>query len=587
MIRNPYKYREPLDPVKDKLVCAPRSEEVKNIITGIRRGDYWALLGPRQIGKTTLLHLIKNRLPHSHYIYCDFEDSYPEGKEDFYQCLRDKFKKEISSEKIENIDDKRKFTPELDFLEFLIEFRPEDNARKIILLFDNIDEFPFLNEFLHLWRAVYHRRYHEKKLNRYIVIVTGSVNLIEVTSSPNSPFNVAEIFYVKDFSNKDIDKLISEPINLLNIKIKAKAKENLEEKLSGHPQILQHACHILVDMAIASQEDISEKDVENAINVLFASNQSLDKLMHDLTHNEELHKLAGSIIRGAQKKYFPNKKFSILGAGAIIERDTFCDIRNNLYREFIKGILENMAENSTASSILQYQPLKEKLLTDQELVDDYENHRLSEKNFYGEIKSANEILRIKNAVAKHQDEYSILRDIPTSGHYDNLLKGLHEILKSLEWKIDLIIKEHLNLHDGLFKLQMTVVGHFEESEKNIIAAILEKLDRTQTELVRQMMEFIDKEKLSKDEMAGLLVEMEDVLKKIQGSLHANAENSPIKDTESILGKICDPKLDIRHRLKVTLPVIPFLLSYEGEIEEEIIMKLKNFLKKLTKKRGNN
>lgn len=587
MIRNPYKFSGPLDPVEDRLVCIPRSEKVNNIITGIKRGDYWALLGPRQVGKTTLLHLIKNKFPYAYYVYCDFELPYPEEKEDFYQWLRGKFKKEISSVKIESFDSKRKFTPELDFLEFLSEFRPDENTRKIVLLFDEIDNIPFLSDFLHMWRAVYHERNHEKQLSRYNVVVTGSVDLIKVTTGPNSPFNIAETFYVRDFSSEESEKLISEPLNRLNIRIKKKAKETLTAKLSGHPQMLQHACHILVDMAISSKGDISEKDVENAINVLFVSNQSLDTLMHDLLHSEELQKLAGSIIRGAQKKYFPNKKFSLLGAGAIVERDTFCDIRNNLYREFIKGVLENITENPTADSILQYHNLKQVLLNDQRFLDDYEKQRLYEKSFYGKIKNAIEILRIKNAVANHRKEYFNLRDTPATDHYGSFLKGLYSLLINLDMKVDLIIKEHLDLQDDLFKLQLTVIDHFEENERNIIAAILEKLDRNQTELVNQMIAFIDKGKLSKDEMSGLLAEIEDVLKKIQESFPTNAENPPNINTDNILGKICDPKMDIKHKLKVTLPIIPFLITYEGEIEAEIIMKLKDFLKKLTKNRGNN
>lgn len=350
MIRNPYKFSGPLDPVEDRLVCISRSEAVNNIITGMKKGNYWALLGPRQIGKTTLLRLIKNKFSHAHYVYCDFELPYPEEKEDFYHWLRSKFEKEISSVKIESINSKKKFTPELDFLEFISEFRPPENTRKIVLLFDEIDNIPFLNDFLHMWRSVYHQRYHKKKLDRYNVIVTGSVDLIEVTSGPNSPFNIAEIFYVRDFSDEETEKLISEPIGSLNIRIKQKAKEYLAEKLSGHPQMIQHACHILVDMAIATQEDISEKNVENTFNVLFASNQNLDTLRHDLIQSEELYKLVMSIIRGEQKKYYPNKKFSLFGVGAIIERNTFCDIRNDLYREFLMRVIENVGKKSSGSN---------------------------------------------------------------------------------------------------------------------------------------------------------------------------------------------------------------------------------------------
>ena len=47
MNRNPYKYKGPLDPEKDELVCIPRTEEVAQVIDGIISGDYWAIHGPR------------------------------------------------------------------------------------------------------------------------------------------------------------------------------------------------------------------------------------------------------------------------------------------------------------------------------------------------------------------------------------------------------------------------------------------------------------------------------------------------------------------------------------------------------------
>jgi predicted AAA+ superfamily ATPase len=61
MLQNPYKYNGPLDPIEDKLVYVPRSVIVDQMIKAIMRGDYCAVRGPREIGKTTFLQLLKSK----------------------------------------------------------------------------------------------------------------------------------------------------------------------------------------------------------------------------------------------------------------------------------------------------------------------------------------------------------------------------------------------------------------------------------------------------------------------------------------------------------------------------------------------
>jgi len=42
----------------------------------------------------------------------------------------------------------------------------------------------------------------------------------------------------------------------------------------------------------------------------------------------------------------------------------------------------------------------------------------------------------------------------------------------------------------------------------------------------------------------------------------------------------DPKLDVGHKLKVTIPIIPLMLSYEGEIDLKSGLNLKKAWQKL-------
>ena len=72
MKKNPYKFRGPLDLDKDKLVLVTRSYDLDRVCNGIKNGEYWAILGPRQIGHTTFLRQIIKKIENFFHLDIDF-----------------------------------------------------------------------------------------------------------------------------------------------------------------------------------------------------------------------------------------------------------------------------------------------------------------------------------------------------------------------------------------------------------------------------------------------------------------------------------------------------------------------------------
>jgi hypothetical protein len=344
---NPYRYGYPLDPEKDKLVCIPRADGIHRVIGGIRKGDYWNILGPKQIGKTTFLNQIKKEFPHAYYIYVNLKNA-PQKPANFYQQLIYALVDNIPCQRIKaNSSQWKKYSPELGFFEFLKAFKPKHDSKKIIFLFDDIDDFPFLKTFLRLWRKVFHERREKKQLNKYAIIICGSQDLVAETIGPTSPFNVAEPLTVKDFSKEDSEKLITHPMKHLNIEIAPKAKEQILSQTSGHPQILQHACYLLVEKAIISKRGITEKAVEEVIQDLLTTNINLLILRHDLIKDIKLDRLIRDVLNGQKKKFHPYKEYSLAGAGPIVDQNSYCAIRNPVYEAWIKNLLKNSKEISS------------------------------------------------------------------------------------------------------------------------------------------------------------------------------------------------------------------------------------------------
>ena len=340
MHNNPYKYLGPLNPHEDKLVLVERNGYLEKVIHGILNGSYWSISGPRQVGKTTFLRQIRHGLSDAYYISFDLAISIT-NEESFYRWLRDKVLSRISSQHPPSATDWDDNSPGFSFISFLEKFRAEDNNKKIIFLFDEIDSLPFLNDFLHIWRKIFHDRYDNRELDRYTVIVTGSADLIAQTAGKTSPFNIAERLYLKDFSDQESEKLIEIPFRKLGIKIETLAKDEILSQLGGHPQMLQQVCFHLVNIAYEENRCVSLRDVEVSINSLFTNNTTIDLLKNDLGKSKRLDQLIREIFAGKKKKYFPYKDFSTRGAGPISEdENSSCSIRNKVFEEYLKYILD-------------------------------------------------------------------------------------------------------------------------------------------------------------------------------------------------------------------------------------------------------
>jgi predicted component of type VI protein secretion system len=333
---NPYKFEEPLDPGRDKLVCISRKDDMDKVIGGLIKGDYWAVLGPENIGKTTFLHQVKTTVINARFIYLDFE-TVPTHKEEFYRMLKNLLEEEVPAEQIKSSIRWWRASPELKFFNFLERFKPKDD-KQIVLMFDEIDKLPFAGSFLRNWRKIFIGRNYRNKFNRYAVIITGNIDLIALTQGPTSPFNIAKTIYMRDFSAGESETLIVRPMTQLSIEIEPEAKKKLIDKLAGHPQLLQHACHLLVEKANASNNNkvITEWEVNQVFKTLLELNKSIQALNDDVRNNPRLEKLIMEILAGKKKLFYPYKEWYLYGAGAVVNRDSHCDIRSDLYREFLK-----------------------------------------------------------------------------------------------------------------------------------------------------------------------------------------------------------------------------------------------------------
>jgi hypothetical protein len=367
---NPYKYNGPLDPVKDRAVCIPRSEDAGRVIEGLNLGDYWVVMGPAQIGKTTFIRQVESENTNAYNLYLDLNAS-PGEMGAFLKWLMERMINEIPQNFISSFRTK-KFGPqsknpvsEADFFYFLKVFKPSFRIikKRVVLLFDNIENTIIMDEFLSIWRLVYTMKKATKELDRYSIIVTGSLKLREKKIGFQLPFNFANPLYLKDFSDEQSRQLIDEPFKQSGISIDEEAKAKLIDSLKGHPRMLQQSCHFLVRRAFAKKKRLTGNDVDDALAQLLEENPVLKTLVQDIKTWKPLYHMVQRLLKGDRIEYSSFRELSYSGAGVFIEGPgSFCVIRSRLFEEYLKNALEKKKTTTSPEDVLIKEPSENEYL---------------------------------------------------------------------------------------------------------------------------------------------------------------------------------------------------------------------------------
>lgn len=339
MLENPYRFTGPVDPVAHRFVCCQRNPEIAKVISGIKKGDYWSVIGPSQIGKSTLLKQLMHILSGYYYIYIDMEAT-PKDDREFYKMLVKTVSRKIPCEPFkENIEH---FASEAHFYDFLKLFKPQED-KPVIFFFDEIEKAYSVNSFLHIWRRVFHERDFEKNLKNYTVIAAGKAELSSLTAGEDantSPFNIAQTLNLSELSREDAEQLIIAPCKSLGIDVELAAKEKILTETNGHPQLLQHLCYIALEGIQEEKATITGTDVEKALERLYLENKNLKTMLKEIKTGRIPEDLIRRLLEGEKIGYLAYQDLSVTGTGPIINEGRDCAIRNNIYAEFLKQVIK-------------------------------------------------------------------------------------------------------------------------------------------------------------------------------------------------------------------------------------------------------
>lgn len=222
--------------------------------------------------------------------------------------------------------------------------------------------------------------------------------------------------------------------------------------------------------------------------------------------------------------------------------------------------------------------LEDNIKQDSALLKDYEDELRYEDEPRRKAKYNRAIEQLRESANRYQQEYDRLYQQIT-GESTVQMHTVAIQLEEMNNTLDRLSAGQKAIYANINNLRQGLLARYSASEKNIISAITERLDESQVSTISGVLDAIETNKISEGEMQNFLPSIEQSLITLQ----QRGVTLPVSQ-QAITEVINAPQMDFKHRLKVAVPIIPFILDYEAELELGTGINLKEGWKQLMARR---
>jgi hypothetical protein len=277
---------------------------------------------------------------------------------------------------------------------------------------------------------------------------------------------------------------------------------------------------------------------------------------------DEFPKLYNSLGRGLRKDeiinviidYFQRRKDFTPLLAAVKEREP------ELYVSFEASLLVEPGLRSIWQQHLK--DLADHIAQNLALLKEYEDALRYEDDPRRRTKYLREIGQLRRSLARYMREYGELEAQIVSRKPSMTMQDVAAQLRQM----DAILE--------IRRLRQTLLDHYKADEQEIVAIPVEQLDQANLVTVQAILDALEA-----DQVPDAL--MRQALDVVQRILVVLSERSIIlSGQQAVSDAIAAPTLDVKHKLKLTLPIIPPLLSYESELKLGGEMKLRRRWRRL-------
>nr|CBH39266.1 conserved hypothetical protein [uncultured archaeon] len=213
---------------------------------------------------------------------------------------------------------------------------------------------------------------------------------------------------------------------------------------------------------------------------------------------------------------------------------------------------------------LRLQDLADNIRQDLNLLKEYEDELRYETDPRHLARYRREIERQRESLTRYQQEYDELQKQVTGVPPAEMVDTAN-LLRQMDAKLDDVLSGQKVMQDDLKDLRKTLLARFDASEQVIISTIVQRLDQNQLATVQSILAEIETHSVPENELQETLNTIQQALLEIRQTERGLYDSQLMTEAKSLSDLVEDPKLDVTHKLKVSIPIIPLILSYETEV----------------------
>lgn len=214
----------------------------------------------------------------------------------------------------------------------------------------------------------------------------------------------------------------------------------------------------------------------------------------------------------------------------------------------------------SSSFDLRLQQLEDNIRQDQDLLKKYEDALRYEDDPRRKAKFTREITQLRESAELYKNEYDKLL-IHINGEPTAQMQTVEIQLQQVHTKLNKLCAGQKAIYENVNHLRQGLLSNYKVSEQNVIAAISKKLNQSQIETISAVLNAVENNRLPEAEMLNIVEGTQQMINKLEQRGITLPSNQ-----QELAELIKAPEIDTKHRLKIFIPIIPILLSYEGELE---------------------
>jgi DNA-binding winged helix-turn-helix (wHTH) protein len=293
-----------------------------------------AVLGARQTGKTSLLlrlcHAFRDKCG---FAFVDLQAVVGAQPAECFNYIAEQMVEQLAetgrSDELSLPKDNRAFST------FLRELARRARAVRLVLILDEIGALPpeTALRLAGTIRAAFTDRFLTPEFARYIFLLAGATDMLDLTAGRNSPLgNVTERIYLGDLSLAETEQLLGEGFGSTPPALLPQMNSQLHAWTGGHPYWTQFVAAALENQS----QTLTDEPVGNVVeHLLRTEDRNLPHVIRSLKADSGLWELTETLLDGATLPFSRTNaaiaKLELIGV--LQEKNGRCSIRNRIYQE--------------------------------------------------------------------------------------------------------------------------------------------------------------------------------------------------------------------------------------------------------------